>query len=286
MTRRILVVAHPDRSGTGEAVATAVRELEAHGVETVVEFDPNASDAVDAALVLGGDGTMLHAADLTRGFDIPLLGVNFGGVGFLAELESDGLQEAAVCLAENTYSIEERGTLEWVVNPPTGVASHGWALNELTVERSDPRRTLEVEIEVDGMPLSTFGCDGVVMSTATGSTAHAFSAGGPVMWPNVDALLMVPLAAHALFARPIVVGPESWFAVEIAADSSSAGLAVADGARSVDAPLGSRIEVRRSAHKVLLARKTDSTFAERLITKFDLPTEGWRGERGHGSAGA
>jgi NAD+ kinase len=139
--------------------------------------------------------------------------------------------------------------------------------------------TLELAVEVDGRPLSTFACDGVVVSTATGSTAHAFSAGGPVMWPDVDALLFVPLSAHALFARPLVVGPRSFFAMEVVESSAADGLVVLDGRRTIEAPVGSRVEVRRGAEQVVLARITEAPFTERLVEKFSLPTNGWRGER-------
>lgn len=280
MTRRILVLAHPSRTGSEEALTRAVGVLEGLGVEVAREYQHGQSDPVESALVLGGDGTMLHAAAVTYGAEVPILGVNFGRVGFLTELERDGVEAAARCLAEQTYHVEERGTLEFRATRPDGAVRAGWALNEATIERANPRRTLEVNVSVDGRPLSSFGCDGVVVSTATGSTAHAFSAGGPVLWPNVDALLFVPLAAHALFARPLVVGPDSYFGVQISEGSSTAGLVVCDGARAIEAPVGTTIEVRRSRRKVRLARMEDSPFTARLVEKFSLPTDGWRGERG------
>lgn len=282
MTRRILVIVHPSRRNMAGALDTANRTLTDAGIEAVSEYEHGVSEPVEAALVLGGDGTMLRAVETTYGGAIPLLGVNLGRVGFLAEAERDDVAMAAEALAEGRYTVEERGTLELTLTRPDGSVSTDWALNEATVERAIPRRTLEVTVEVDGRPLSTFGCDGVVVATATGSTAHAFSAGGPVVWPDVDALLFVPLAAHALFSRPLVVGPRSEFAIEIARSSSTPGIVVCDGARTLEAPQGSRIEVRRSDYCVRLARLTDETFADRLITKFSLPTRGWRGELGGG----
>ena len=284
MSARVLVVAHPRRKGAPETIAAAVEALRARGAEPVVGFDPD-GPRLDAALVLGGDGTMLHAVELTRGTGVPLLGVNLGRVGFLAELEREELDRAVDAIAAGEYTIEERGTLDLTITDPDGHVEHGWALNEATVERAIPHRSLEVIVEVDGSPLSTFGCDGVVISTATGSTAHAFSAGGPVLWPNVDALLFVPLAAHALFAKPLVVGPESWFCVEVAGSSVTAGIVVLDGARTLGAKVGARIEVRRSAETVKLARVTDSTFTDRLVSKFHLPTRGWRDDLDEGREG-
>ena len=278
MTRRILVVAHPWRKPAKDALTVAMETLAAHGAEPVTTYVEGETEPVEAALVLGGDGTMLHAVEMTRGGDVPLLGVNFGRVGFLAEAERDDVKLAVEALATGDYSIEERGTLDLTVTRPDGSVAHGWALNEATVERAIPRRTLEVVIEVDGRALSTFGCDGVAIATATGSTGHAFSAGGPVIWPNVDALLFVPLAAHALFSRPLVVGPNSTFGVRVAATSSTPGMVVCDASRTIGVPLGGFVEVRRGAQPVRLIRLSDQTFTDRLIQKFSLPTKGWRGE--------
>ncbi|WP_062464859.1 NAD kinase [Demequina soli] len=278
MTRRILLVVHPHRPEALEAASLASAALAGEGVSTCTDF--RVGDApIEAALVLGGDGTMLHAADMTRGTGIPLLGVNLGHVGFLAELERDDVAHAARRLAGGEYSVEERGTLDVTVTSPEGVVETGWALNDVTVERANLRTTIEVALDIDGRPLSTFGCDGVVVSTATGSTAHAFSAGGPVLWPDVDAVLVVPLAAHALFARPLVVSPSSHVSVEILDRSSSDGQVVLDGARAIDLARGGRVEVRRGAQTVRLARTSDAPFSERLVKKFALPVDGFRGTR-------
>jgi NAD+ kinase len=279
MTRRILIVVNPHRTETVDAGRLVASTLRDAGIETCFDYKCGVSEPIEAAIVLGGDGTMLHAAEVTHGSRIPLLGVNLGHVGFLAELEREDVTQAAARLASGDYSIEERRTLEVVVIEPDGTRHEGWALNEATLERANLHSTLEVVVEVDGRPLSTFGCDGVIISTATGSTAHAFSAGGPVLWPNVDALLFVPLAAHALFARPLVVGPDSYFAVEVMGRSESPGHVILDGSRSIDVPLGGRLEVRRAEATVLLARMSDAPFTERLVKKFSLPIHGWRGEQ-------
>ena len=165
--------------------------------------------------MLGGDGTILRSAELVRGSAAPLLGINLGHVGFLAESERDDLAETVHRALDGEYEVEERMTLAVRVKVDSEVVYETWALNEATVEKASRERMLEVVIEVDGRPLSTFGCDGVVMSTPTGSTAYAFSAGGPVVWPSLDALLLVPLSPHALFGRALVVGPESVLAVEV-----------------------------------------------------------------------
>ncbi|MHB1489651.1 MAG: NAD kinase [Cellulomonas sp.] len=279
MSRRALVVTHTGRKDAGVATDEAVAELEAVGIEPVHESDwVEGIDGLEFAVVLGGDGTILRAAEITRGTGIPLLGINLGHVGFLAESERDHIGAAVRRLASGDYEVDERGTLDVrVLLPGEEAPVPGWAVNEATIEKRERAKMVEVAIEIDGRPLSSFGCDGVVMATATGSTAHAFSAGGPVVWPDVDAMMLVPLSAHALFARPLVVGPSSVLAVELLTRTGSAGVLTCDGRRQVDLPAGARVEVRKGAVPVRLARMTTAPFTDRLVSKFDLPVIGWRG---------
>jgi len=281
MNRRILIVANPFRAETLEAAEVARNALAARGIESCTE---KGDGHIDAAIVFGGDGTMLRAAREVHGTGAPLLGVNMGHVGFLAQLEREDVSHAVDKLATGDYEVDERSTVDVVVRQPDGSIDRGWALNEAAIERTELLRTLDVAVGVDGEALASFGCDGIIISTATGSTAHAFSGGGPVMWPDVEALLMVPLAAHALFARPLVVGPQSWFVVEVLERSPVDGLVVLDGAQTIVARRGARIEVRLGNEKVRLARTSDAPFTERLVRKFGLDTEGWRGaNRGPGA---
>ncbi len=247
-----------------------------HGVETV------SVDAVEPAecelvVVIGGDGTILRAAELTHGTSTPLLGVNLGHVGFLAEAESEDVEKMIEMIVERKYTSEERLTIDVSVYRDGELVENTWALNEASVEKAARQRMLEVVIEVDGRPLSRFGCDGVVCATPTGSTAYNFSAGGPVVWPAVEALLMVPISAHALFARPMVVAPSSVLAVEVLARTEGAGVLWCDGRRTVDLPPGARIEVRRGSAPVRLVRLHAAPFTDRLVAKFGLPVQGWRG---------
>lgn len=232
---------------------------------------------LELAVVLGGDGTILKAAELVRESQTPLLGINLGHVGFLAESEKNQISSTIARVVEKDYLVKERLTLEVTVMLEGKEIYRTWALNEATLEKSARERMLEVVVEVDGRPLSSFGCDGVVMSTPTGSTAYAFSAGGPVVWPSVDALLMVPLSAHALFARPLVISPNSLMAVEVLQRSPGAGVLWCDGRRSTDLSAGARVEVRKSDKPVRLARLNQDPFTDRLVRKFSLPVEGWRG---------
>lgn len=291
MTRRVLIVTHGGRPQAVTTLQEAVRELKAAGFEVALHDDDLAEEFGDqmaeararegvaeseVVMVLGGDGTILRAAELTHGTQVPLLGVNLGHVGFLAESEREDLHLAVRRLAERDYVVEERTMIDVTVHLPDGREPVvGWAVNEATVEKAQRHRMLEVALGVDGRPLSSFGCDGVVLATPTGSTAHAFSAGGPVVWPDVDAVLVVPLAAHALFARPLVIGPGSTVTVEVR-DHSTPGVLTCDGRRRIDVPEGSRVVVRRSEHRLRLARLSTAPFTDRLVSKFNLPVAGWR----------
>jgi NAD+ kinase len=300
-SRRILVVSHTGRRDSLEATVEVCRRLESAGAVPVLASDQwddilaFASDlsgsvvqltrdvtpeSLELVIVLGGDGTILRAAELVRGCAAPLLGVNLGHIGFLAESERDDLDYTVTRALARDYHVEERMTL-WVrVKRGADVVFETWALNEATVEKGERERMLEVVIEVDRRPLSSFGCDGVVMSTPTGSTAYSFSAGGPVVWPTVDALLLVPLSAHALFARPLVVGPESSLVVEVLERTAAAAVLWCDGRRMHALPPGARVIVRTSDIPVRLARLHEAPFTDRLVQKFQLPVTGWRGPVG------
>ena len=282
--REVLLVPHTGRKSNLESSALAAELLDAAGIGVRVLAPENtpalanhptlsrfsrfphskaSADHVELVLVLGGDGTFLRAADLAHAVDLPVLGINLGHVGFLAEWESDSLEEAIRRVINRDYHIEDRMTLDIVVRDRSlDITGRGWALNELSVENLDRRGVLDATLEVDGRPVSTFGCDGVLVSTPTGSTAYAFSAGGPVLWPELDAILVVPNNAHALFAKPLVVSP---------------AVAVMDGFRSIQMPPGSRVEVVRGERPVRWVRLDHSTFTDRLVTKFRLPVAGWRG---------
>jgi NAD+ kinase len=267
-------------TAAGIAVRTIAGELSCPGAEEVSVGD-EAAEGSELVIVLGGDGTLLRAAELSRPAKVPLIGVNLGHVGFLAETEPEGLADLVTKVVGRMYTVEERMTIDVTVRSNGSALVSGWALNEATVEKAARERMIEVITEVDGRPLSRWGCDGVVCSTPTGSTAYAFSAGGPVVWPDVEALLMVPISAHALFAPPMVVSPQSVLAMElIAGDETSGAVLWCDGRRKVDLPPGARVEIRRGALPVLLARlhgPGPAGFTDRLVAKFGLPVAGWRG---------
>ena len=289
--RSVLVIAHARREPAVKAAKKLCKALTEAGVDVMVSSDTDPIDGLAArvaqsrddmiqaevAIVLGGDGTILRAAEVVRGLGLPLLGVNLGHVGFLAEAEHDSLHEVARRVAEGSWTVEERLALDVTVESNGDVVYKTWALNEITVERAEPARMLDLVIAVDGRPVSQVGTDGVIVATPTGSTAYAFSAGGPVIWPTVEAVLVVPVSAHALFARPLVVAPTSVVALELL-PASPAAVLVSDGRRTEPLPTCARIIVRRSTEPVRIARLHNAPFTDRLVAKFRLPVEGWRGE--------
>ena len=293
---RVLLTINPAREEARQLGATVISALREAGVEIVVAADDanlwpeaaqlgasvspaddHAGDGCQLVVVLGGDGTILRAAERARFAGVPILGVNLGHVGFLAEAESEDAVAVVTAIVNGEWTVEERMALDVrvLVN---GVEQHRtWALNEISVEKIAREHMIDLVVEIDGRPLSNWGCDGVVCSTPTGSTAYGFSAGGPVVWPEVSAIMVVPLSAHALFARPLVVSPLSVVAFEL--QTSSHAVLSADGRRMLDVQGGSRIEVRRAEQSIKFARIVTAPFTDRLVAKFDLPVTGWRGRR-------
>ena len=275
----VLLVTHPTRS---EALSTAVELTKLLSEKKIavyttiksagaVEF--NTDTKIDLAVVLGGDGTMLRAAEIFRGKNVPILGINLGHVGFLAEIERPSLTDIAATIASGSFSIEERMSLSYQLHRGGKMIASGWALNEVLVERND-HQMIDLFVQIDHRPLSRWWCDSVICATPTGSTAYAYSAGGPVVWPEVDALVLLPLAAHALFSRPMVVSPNSEIAMDLESDSADLN---ADGIRRMKLEKNDRIILTSDKEDVLLAHIKSATFTDRLVAKFKLPVEGWRG---------
>jgi NAD+ kinase len=287
--RSVLLIAHTSREQITSLAARTAGRLTAEGfqvrmlpgeaaavaADVTVEPVERAAAGAELVLVFGGDGTFLRAAELARPAGVPMLGVNLGHVGFLAEAEPNALSDTVDAVVNHSYAVEERVTVDAEVVVDDVVRARAWALNEASLERTNRERMLEVGVAVDGRPLLRFGCDGVLCSTPTGSTAYAFSAGGPIMWPNVDALLVVPNAAHALFSRPIVVAPDSTVEIELPRDGHD-GVLSCDGRRSVPVPSGARVRLRRGEFPVRIVRLGRWSFADRLVSKFQLPVRSFR----------
>lgn len=282
--RSILFIVNPNRVDATDAVRQLADKFSTAGFSLYTTSDAEldglapitdvAMPHVEVAIVLGGDGTMLRAAEAVRGTEIPLLGVNLGRVGFLAEVEKPSFDEIASAVIARNFLTEERMVLAYSVEREEREISSGWALNEVTIERSETTM-VELFVQIDHRPLSRWGCDGLICSTPTGSTAYAFSAGGPIVWPEVKALLVLPISAHALFSKPMVVSPESKIVIDV---ESSHALLSADSRRKFSLRLGDRITLTRDSDTVRLAHVKEILFTDRLVAKFKLPIEGWRGE--------
>jgi NAD+ kinase len=307
--RRVLLLTHPGRAQAREVACEMVHALTGHGIRVRLLKEeaealglsddphvelvddpapvrlsgglasglPDPSADCELVVVIGGDGTILRASELAHDSGTPILGVNLGHVGFLAEAEVDDVGSTIEAIVHRRYAAEDRLTIDVAVFRDGERVARTFALNEASVEKAARERMLEVVVEVDGRPLSRWGCDGVVCATPTGSTAYNFSAGGPVVWPGVEALLLVPISAHALFARPLVVAPTSVLAVEVMAPALASGVLWCDGRRTVDLQAGDRIEVRRGERPVRFVRLHEKPFTDRLVAKFGLPVAGWRG---------
>jgi NAD+ kinase len=293
MTREALLVTHTGRRGNTEHARTVATDLTAAGfvvrvvAEEAADLDlpgvvpvsgPQAAEGAEIVVALGGDGTLLRAAELARPAGAPLLGINLGKVGFLAEAEVDDLDIAVAQVVERSYTVDERLTIDVTITAEDRVIGRSFALNEVSVEKAERERMLELLVDIDGRALSRYGCDGVVCATPTGSTAYAFSAGGPVVWPEVEALLLVPISAHALFSRPVVTAPSCTMTITVT-PGTTAAVVCCDGRRVFDVPGGAVVTVRRGELPVRVARLRPRTFTERLVAKFELPVDGWRGNR-------
>ncbi|WP_206516205.1 NAD kinase [Brevibacterium linens] len=308
MTRHIMVLLHPQRDESAVAAVSVFKALLDDGVTPVVLSDEivgiraRQAEAVDdepilnhciiidpselgewknaceLVIVLGGDGTILRAAERFHGSGAPLMGVNLGHVGFLAESEKEDLAEAVHRASQRDYSVEERLALDVSVWHEGENIFNAWALNEATIEKTSKSRMIDVVLGVDARPVSSFGCDGVILATPTGSTAYSFSAGGPIVWPEVEALILVPISAHALFSKPLVVNPTSRLGVEISQTNPEFSAVLwCDGRRALELPSGARVEATRSKSPIRLARLHTGPFTDRLVAKFRLPVSGWRG---------
>jgi NAD+ kinase len=283
-TRSLALLVNPSRSEAIAAASELAPLLTSAGFSLFTISDisiPSVTNVavtdlpdIELAVVLGGDGTILRAAEITLARKIPILGINLGHVGFLAEVDRPSISAIATSIINKSYVSENRMVLSFDVERDGKIVSSGWALNEVTVER-DATTMVELFVEIDRRPLSHWGCDGVICSTPTGSTAYAFSAGGPVLWPEIEALVLLPISAHALFSRPMVVSPKSEIIITV---ESTAALLSADALRKIPLQAGDRVIITRDDRTIKLSHVSATLFTDRLVAKFKLPIEGWRGE--------
>ena len=283
--KKVLLVIHPSKNEAAEFASELGAGLTASGYEVFSNYARELAhttplsaiasiDELEIAIVLGGDGTILRAAEIVRGHSVPILGINMGNVGFLAEIGRPEIKTIVEAISEKRYRGESRLVLHHSIERDGSLIAEGWALNEITVGRSDSQM-VELFVQIDGRPLSRWGCDGVIAATPTGSTAYAFSAGGPVVWPEVNAIIFLPLAAHALFSRPMVISPDSSVAIDL---ESEGAILSSDGMRTLELLKGDRITISKDQHSIELVHLEEAGFTDRLVAKFKLPIEGWRGE--------
>lgn len=293
-TREIALALHPSRPQARESAIELITGLVDAGIICLLSqarFDevrdsvPPGSVAVateqsqpELMVVFGGDGTILRAAEWAVPRRVPILGVNLGHVGFLAELEASEIPALCRTIVDRSYRVEERLTIDVTVRSESGgdVVWSSFAINEISLEKAARERMIDMMVHVDGRPLSRWGADGLLVSTPSGSTAYAFSAMGPVVWPDVSAIVLVPLSAHALFARPMVLSPQSTVRIELLSTHDLAGVVWCDGRRTFDVTPGMEIEATQGQFPLLLARTSEQPFTTRLVRKFALPVDGWR----------
>ncbi len=279
--KSILLVVHPTRADAialGKELARVLADSQYKVFTNHTDLIPTATNfekdpSADLAIVLGGDGTILRAAELVRGSKTPIIGINMGSVGFLAEISKPSVEQLLKKIKSDSFKTDTRLLLKYEVIRDGSEVASGWALNEVTIERSNTQM-VELFVQIDDRPLSRWGCDGVICATPTGSTAYAFSAGGPVLWPSVNAIVLLPLAAHALFSKPMVISPDSRIIIDIESDSAEVS---ADGMRKFDLERSDRIRISKDVETIQLVHLDDSVFTDRLVAKFKLPVEGWRG---------
>ena len=271
--RAILLLVNASREEAKGAAETISKILAAAGIKIYTPADSDIAH-VEVVLVLGGDGTILRGAEFALNENIPLLGINLGHVGFMAEVEAFTFEKVAQAVIDEDYVLDPRMLLTFQVKRGKNIIDQGWALNEISIERKSTTMA-ELFVQIDDRPLSRWGCDGIICATPTGSTAYAFSAGGPVLWPEVQAMVLLPIAAHALFAKPMVIAPTSTIGITI--ESSDASLS-ADALRKIELEKNDHIEITKNSKQVILAHLKSTIFTDRLVAKFKLPIEGWRGE--------
>ncbi|OKL47575.1 hypothetical protein BSR29_03965 [Boudabousia liubingyangii] len=276
MLKHVTLVKHASRPHTEQVAFQITEKLRAHGITVHAPEDP-AAEQSELVIAVGGDGTLLWAAEEARPYQQAIIAFNTGHMGFLTEVDSEDLDRAIAALCEGEYRVENRATIDVTLQHEDGSSSEHWALNEAAIGRTGLSHPANLVVGVDGRAVSAYAADGIIISTPTGSTAYAFSAGGPIVWPDVSAMLLVPLAAHGLFTTPLILGEGSQIEVQIARSQAQNLQAWFDGRRQVELRAGDRLVSRISKDPVRLARIQTDCFAQRLVNKFQLPVSSWRG---------
>lgn len=271
-------VVHPGRSEAGDAAGRLRSWVADHGITTRdfdgadTEDDARArafADGLDLVVSVGGDGTFLRAAHVASRAAVPVLGVKVGTMGFLTEVEPDEAPTVLERVIQGSARIEERLA---VVAESDGAAVFPpqWALNEMIVEKTARHRLIRLAVYVGDVYVTTFSADGVIVATPTGSTAYSFSAGGPIVSPDVACIVVTPIAAHMVFDRSLVLSAEEHVRLEVVGEEP--GLLSADGRGSLELPIGASVGIGRASNPARLVRRDDAPAFHALVRdKFDLP---------------
>ena len=249
-----------------EPIATGLTERNL--IPSAVAREHSVTDIVqagDLVLSFGGDGTLLRTAHLTGPTDTPLLGVNIGRLGFLADIDVEQLHHALEHIAAGRYTVEERLVLEAHAESSSHFDTE-WALNEFVVDRSGAAGLIKIEVEVDGSPLNTYWADGLIMATPTGSTAYSLSTGGPIIAPGVQAVILTPIAPHTLTVRPIVLPADSTITCRVLDDDQPYVFA-ADGRSTMFEEHDLEFTIERAPHTVNLVKLPEQHFFQTLRSK-------------------
>jgi NAD+ kinase len=226
--------------------------------------DLDADSGVDLVLAIGGDGTVLEAARVALRTGAPVYGINAGHIGFMADGEPADLDATMEKLSSRDWRLSERMMIEASLDGAPPVAG----LNDVVVEKMESQRLVHLHVEIDGRPFLTYRADGLVLSTPNGSTAYNFSAGGPLIAPEMEAIIITPVAPHSLFSKSLVLPPETTLALEVRADRS-VGVNV-DGFEAGAVSPGGRIDVRRSEQSVRFVELSHVSFTSKVKRKFKL----------------
>ncbi|RIK05752.1 MAG: NAD(+) kinase [Acidobacteria bacterium] len=282
--KAIAVIPHPERQAAYELANQLAEHLMKNGIEVRIPEaeaaamdrsdlgipDHGIAEGLDLSVSVGGDGTMLRAVSLSRG--VPVLGVNLGALGFLAEVEPEEATAAVMRLADGEYEVEERMTIDGTVSVKGEVVGESHrALNEITVEKQNAERMIGIDLNVNGEPFISFRADGVVVATPTGSTAYAFSLRGPIMTPSMKCISVVPIAPHGLFDRTVVLAP--WEEVEVIVKGDRPAAVAVDGRRKVMLDSGGEVKIVAGAEPARFVRFEPHKFHRVLRDKFGLRRE-------------
>jgi NAD+ kinase len=262
--RRVAIVVNDLKPEARTRALEIANLLSAEGVKVDLE-------GPDLVISLGGDGTMLRAAQHAHAADVALLGVNLGTLGYLTEVDATSEAEAVRRVLSGEFEIQDRMMLSCTVEG-TGVDGPGpfVALNEVLVERASRRRLVRLGVRVGGESLGDFNADGVIVATPTGSTAYALSAGGPIVSPRAACLVVVPVSPHMVFARPFVLADDEVVEVTVRDSGQAASLSL-DGHMGCDLASGATVVVKRHERPLKLVRLGGPRFLERLRKKMNLP---------------